>query len=148
MIDGMIKQVVALLALVLGIYLCSGVATWLHSFLVQLESFPTNVALPLSFFLGFVLIVGVILLAGKILHRMISFTPLSIINHLAGGIIGLLLMILFISVVFNILEVVDHNSAILSPKIKVESLFYEVTKNIIPVAFPGDLFRLKNEIFT
>ena len=147
LIDGMIKQVVALFALICGIYLCSGVASWLYGYLTQIESFPPNAVIPSCFFLGFVLIVGVVLLAGNIIHRLISVTPLSIINHLTGGIIGLVLMILFISVVFNLLEVIDHGSVFISPAVKVESRFYYVIKSIIPV-FPGDLFQLKNEVFT
>jgi len=146
--DGMIKQVVALFALILGIYLCSGVASWLYGYLTQVEWFPANAVIPLSYFLGFVLIVGIVLAAGNIIHRLISVTPLSIINHLTGGIIGLILMILFISVVLNLLEVVDHSSAIISQEIKVESRFYLIIKDIIHNVLPGDLFQLKNELFT
>ena len=148
LIDGLIKQVVTLFALILGIYLCSGVAGWLHGYLVQVEWFPVNAVIPLSYFLGFVLIVGIVLAAGKVIHRLISVTPLSIFNHLTGGIIGLILMILFISVVLNLLEVVDHSSAILSQEIKVESRFYLIIKDIIHNVLPGDLFQLKNELFT
>ena len=146
--DGMIKQVVALFALILGIYLCSGVASWLHSFLVQVEWFPANTVIPISYFLGFVLIVGIVLAAGNVIHRLISVTPLSIINHLTGGIIGLILTILFISVVLNLLEVVDHSSSIIPQEIKVESRFYLIIKNIINNVLPGDLFKFKNELFT
>jgi len=146
--DGMIKQVVALLALIIGIYLCSGVAIWLQDYLAQLEWFPPKGVIPASYFLGFILIVGIVLAAGNIIHRLISVTPLSILNHLTGGVVGLILMVLFISVVLNLLEVVDHSSFILSPEIKVESRFYLVIKNIIPDIFPGDLFQLKNELFT
>ena len=141
----MIKQVVSLLAFIIGIYLCSGVASWLFDYLTQLDWFPPNAVIPISFFLGFILIVGVVLLAGNIFHRLISVTPLSILNHLTGGIVGFILMVLFISVVFNLLEVVDHNSAILSQEIKEESNFYFTIKNIISNIFPGNLFQLKNE---
>ena len=146
LIDGMIKQVVALFALICGIYLCSGVASWLYGYLMQIESFPANAIIPLCFILGFILIVGVVMLAGNIIHRLISVTPLSIINHLIGGIVGLLLMILFISVVINLLEIADVSANLIPPEIRDESRFYYIIKSIIPV-FPGDLFQLKNEFF-
>jgi len=141
--DGMIKQIVALVALIIGLYLCSGVAGWLCGYSSQLSWFPPNAAVPVSYFLGFVLIVGIVLLAGNIIHRLISVTPLSILNHLIGGIVGLVLMILIISIILNIMEVVDTQSTVLSQEIKVESRFYYLIKNIIPTVFPGNLFEIK-----
>lgn len=146
--DGAIKQLVAIVALIIGIYLCSGVAKWLCGYLIELEWFSQQWAIMASYFLGFVLIVGVVLLAGSVVHRLISATPLSIFNHIIGGIIGLVLMILFLSVLLNIIEMVDSKSVLLSMEIKTESHCYEVIKNIIPSFFPGNLFELKNELFT
>jgi len=146
LIDGMIKQIVSLVALIIGVYLCAGVAGWLCGYSSQLSWFPPNAAVPVSYFLGFVLIVGTVLLAGNIIHRLISVTPLSILNHLIGGFIGLVLMLLFISVILNIMEIVDMQSTVLSQEIKVESRFYSLIKNIIPAVFPGNLFEIKFEI--
>ena len=145
--DGMIKQLVAVGALIIGIYLCSGVAKWLFSYMIYLEWLPQHIGLWISYFLGFVLIVSIILLAGKVVHRLIDATPLSIFNHLIGGFVGLILMVLFISVLFNLIEMVDHQSSLLSPEIKTESRFYLIIKDIIPSLFPGNLFEIKNECF-
>ena len=138
--DGIIKQAVALGALIIGIYLSVGSAGWLRGYLAKLDWFPEQIIYPASYFLGFVLIVGIILTAGNIIHRLISATPLSIINHIAGGFAGLLLMVLFVSFMLNIVELFDSNSAIISQEIKVESRFYLTIKNIIPTVFPGNLF--------
>ena len=144
--DGMIKQIVALCALIIGLYLCSGVASWLCGFANELSWFPPNAVIPTSYFLGFVLIVGIILLAGSIIHRLISATPLSILNHLIGGFVGIILMVLFISVILNLMEIVDSQSTLLSQEIKNASRFYLVIKNIIPNIFPGNLFELNFDI--
>ena len=146
LIDGMVRQVVALIALIIGIFLCTGVARWLYGYLNQLDWFPEQAVMLTSYFLGFVLIVGVILLAGSVIHRLISFTPLSLINHIAGGLLGLLLMALFMSFLFNVIELFDSNSVMLSQELKVESRFYYIIKNIIPTIFPGNLFELKINI--
>jgi len=140
--DGVIKQVVAICALIIGIYLCRGVAQWLHGYLVQLEWTSTQAVISASYFLGFVLIVGVVLLAGHVIHKLISVTPLSVFNHIAGGFLGLLLMVLLISFIFNVIEMFDTGSNFLSQEIKVESRFYISIKNIIPSYFPGELFKL------
>lgn len=49
----------------------------------------------LSYVAGFLLIVGVILLAGEILTRVVGATPLSVLNHLVGGVLGLCFMMAF-----------------------------------------------------
>lgn len=138
--DGVIKQVVALGALIIGIYLSAGAANWLCGYLEQLDWFPEQAVYVTSYFLGFVLIVGVILLAGHIIHKLISATPLSIFNHIMGGALGLLLMVLFMSFLLNVIEKTDRNSVLISQEVKVESRFYYTIKTIIPTVFPGNLF--------
>jgi membrane protein required for colicin V production len=141
--DGVIKQVVALGALLIGIYLCAGVAEWMDHYLSRLGWFSPQTTVIVSYFLGFVLIAGVILIAGHIIHKLISVTPLGIFNHLVGGLLGVVLMILFISFLFNAVELFDHRSVLLSQELKVESRFYYTIKNVIPEFFPGNLFELK-----
>jgi membrane protein required for colicin V production len=144
LIDGMIRQIVSLVAFVAGIYLCHEVAEWLSGFLSQFDWYPKNYIGFTSYFIGFVLIVSVVIFAGKIVHKIISATPLSIFNHLTGGILGLVLMLLFISLVFNIIEVLDKNSSLLAQELKVESRFHYMIKNIIPSLLPGNLFKQLN----
>jgi membrane protein required for colicin V production len=143
LIDGMIKQAVSLLALVAGIYLCAWAGELLSGYLSQYQWFPQKYLKIISCFLGFVLISSMVILAGKFVDMLISATPLGIINHLVGGIVGLAIMVVVISLIFNVLEIFDKNSAILSQEIKVESRFYLYVKNIIPSFFPGNLFGLK-----
>ena len=142
--DGMIKQIVALGAMVIGIYLCSGVAGWLCDYLQQTSWFPPNAIIPASYFLGFVMIVGIILLAGSIVHRLVDATPLSILNHLGGGIAGIILTIMMISLLFNLMDIVNLTS-IIPQEVQVESRFYLAIKNIILNIFPGNLFRINLE---
>ncbi|MDR2680530.1 MAG: CvpA family protein [Tannerella sp.] len=139
--DGVIKQVASLLAVVAGIYLCAVSAEWTRGYLTKLDWFSPQITVMISYILGFMLIVGFIILAGIIIHRIISVTPLSILNHIAGGLLGLLMMVLFISLVLNVIEMFDHNSVILSQEIKVESHLYFYIKSIIPTVFPGNIFE-------
>jgi len=138
--DGMIKQVVAVVALIIGIYLSTGAAKWVSSYLTQLDWIPIQIIFPISYFLGFVIIVGVILLAGNIIHRLVSVTPLGIFNKIMGGLLGLFLMVFFMSFLFLIIERFDTNSALLPREIKIESRFYYVIKSIIPTVLPGNIF--------
>ena len=97
----------------------------------------------LSYIAGFILILGVVMLAGEVVHRVIGVTPLSILNHLAGGLFGLCLMILFVSLLLNILEAVDRGSVLIPREAKIESRFYNSVKEIVPTIYPGNLFSWK-----
>ena len=142
LIDGAIRQIVALAALVFGIYLSAGAAGWLREYLTQLEWFPEQLVSPASYILGFVLIVGIILLGGYIIHKMVSVTPLGIFNKILGGVLGLVLMLLFMSFLIYIIELFDTNSALIPQEIKDGSRFYDSIKNIMPT-LPGNLFKVK-----
>ncbi|MDR1222780.1 MAG: CvpA family protein [Tannerella sp.] len=141
--DGVIRQVVSFAALIIGVYLCAGSAEWIRGFLTGWDWFPQPAVMMTSYTVGFILIVGLIILAGQIVHRLVSVTPLSLFNHIAGGLLGLLMVMLFISLVFNVIEMFDRHAVILSQDIKVESRFYFHIKNIIPTVFPGNIFVLK-----
>ena len=138
--DGFIKQVVSLIALVAAIFLCGEAAGWLCGYIVALGWFPEQGVSILSYVAGFILIMGVLVLAGEIVTKVIDATPLSIINHLGGGLLGLLLSLLFTSLVLNLLDFVDKSSLFISQETKVESRFYEPVRRIVPTIYPHNLF--------
>lgn len=141
--DGMIKQVVSLIALLVAIFFCAKAAAWLRGYIVALGWFPAEGVTVLSYVAGFILILGFVLLAGELVHRVVGVTPLSVLNHLAGGLLGLGLMIVFVSLLLNILEGIDRGSVLIPREAKVESRFYHSVKEIVPTIYPGNLFSWK-----
>ena len=138
--DGVIKQVVSLIALLVGIFFCTKAALWLRGYILALGWFPEQGVTVLSYVAGFLLIVGVILLAGEILTRVVGTTPLSVLNHLAGGVLGLCFMMAFISLLLNGMEMIDKGSVLIPRGAKVESRFYNSVKEIIPTIYFQNLF--------
>ncbi|MDR1980429.1 MAG: CvpA family protein [Tannerellaceae bacterium] len=130
--DGIIKQVVSLIALILSIYFCSEVAGWLRDHIVAWGWFPEGGVTVACYILAFLLIVGIFILTGEIMHRLIGVTPLGILNHLAGGLFGLLVMVLFVSLLLNVMEIADRGSALIPVEAKVESRLYYSVKEIVP----------------
>jgi len=145
LVDGMIKQFAALAALIAGFFLCHGIATGLHEWLTGFSWFPPKVAIIAAYILGFLIIAAVVLLAGIIVNKIIDVTPLSIVNHLVGGIVGIAMTVLFMSFLFNVIEKFDTTSAILPRESKVESRFYEYVRDIIPAVTPDSWFGVKDE---
>ena len=138
--DGIIKQVVSLIALLVGIFFCTKAALWLRGYILALGWFPEQGVTVLSYVAGFLLIVGVILLAGEILTRVVGATPLSVLNHLVGGVLGLCFMMAFVSLLLNSMEMIDKGSVLIPRPAKVESRFYNSVKEIIPTIYFQNLF--------
>ena len=112
--DGIIKQVVSLIALVIAIFFCGKAAAWLKGYI----------------------------LAGELVTKVVGATPLSVINHLFGGFFGLLVVLVFTSLLLNALEFVDRGSVLIHRQSKIESRFYYSVKQIVPTIFPHNLFSL------
>ena len=138
--DGVIKQVVSLIALLVGIFFCTKAALWLRGYILALGWFPEQGVTVLSYVAGFLLIVGVILLAGEILTCVVGATPLSVLNHLVGGVLGLCFMMAFVSLLLNSMEMIDKGSVLIPRQAKVESRFYNSVKEIIPTIYFQNLF--------
>ena len=138
--DGVIKQVVSLIALLVGIFFCTKAALWLRGYILALGWFPEQGVTVLSYVAGFLLIVGVILLAGEILTRVVGATPLSVLNHLVGGVLGLCFMMAFVSLLLTSMEMIDKGSVLIPRGAKVESRFYNSVKEIIPTIYFQNLF--------
>ena len=138
--DGVIKQVVSLIALLVGIFFCTKAALWLRGYILALGWFPEQGVTVLSYVAGFLLIVGVILLAGEILTRVVGATPLSVLNHLVGGVLGLCFMMAFVSLLLNSMEMIDKGSVLIPRQAKVESRLYNSVKEIIPTIYFQNLF--------
>ena len=94
--DGVIKQVVSLIALLVGIFFCT--------------------------------------------TRVVGATPLSVLNHLVGGVLGLCFMMAFVSLLLNSMEMIDKGSVLIPRQAKVESRFYNSVKEIIPTIYFQNLF--------
>ena len=126
--DGVIKQVVSLIALLVGIFFCTKAALWLRGYILALGWFPEE---------------GVTVLS--ILHRLVDVTPLSLLNHLGGGLLGLCFMMAFVSLFLNGLDLIDRGSVLIPREAKVESRLYIPVKNIVPTLYFENLFFDKDE---
>lgn len=142
--DGFVRQIVALLALLAAIYLCSKVAVYLREYILQTGWFPENSVTVVSYVAAFILIMAIVIWVGGWVHKLMNATPLSVFNHLAGAAFGTIVMLFVISLTLNLLERLDRRSVVLSQETKVESRFYYHVKGILPTIYPAGLFMWEN----
>ncbi len=139
--DGVVKQVVSIIALVVGIFFCGKAAMILKDYVIASGWFSPGSITMVSYILAFLLIILIITFAGRILHHLIGVTPLSVFNHLAGGVFGLVMVMLLSSLLFNVLEAVDPGSSLISVETKIESRYYYRLTEILPKIYSMEFFH-------
>jgi len=137
--DGLIKQIVSLISFILAVFFAGKTAKPLRDFLVGYDSI-TNVISPhiitvICYILAFTLIIFIFKCLGNLLNKTMVST-VSCLNYILGGFLGAFLSILFLSLIFNVLTVIDSDSKILKGHAKEKSaLFYKIEK-IVPFISP------------
>jgi len=136
--DGFVKQAISLLALIAAIFFAGKAAVAVRGLLLPLFSsdFPPPLLTGICYLLAFIIIMVAIVFLGRLVELVVKMTPARPLNILLGGLFGLFIWILSLSILFNILAVFDQNSKIIPKSTQEKSLFYERTKEIVPNIYP------------
>jgi membrane protein required for colicin V production len=137
--DGFVKQTIALLALILAIVFAGQMAVPVRSFLLQHvtgQSFSPQIITAICYILAFVLIIMAISFVGKIIDVAIKLTPAKSLNMLLGGLFGIFIWALSLSILLNLFVIFDTGSTLLPRRIQEKSILYEPVKSILPTVYP------------
>lgn len=129
---GLVKELASLAAIVLGIYGAKLFAPSFSIFLIRKFDFSQKTALPLSYFLLFVMIGIALLLLAKTLDKMFDSIALGGLNKFLGGLFAALKYALIVSVLLNVFEGLDSKLSLIKSKTKAESIGYKPLLNLAP----------------
>jgi len=102
----------------------------------RLTELSPDVARVLSFILAFVLIAVILSLIGRLIQRFIDVVLLSFINRILGSVIALGTMMLFLSILLNLVLMLDKNETVINKKTQEESFFFERVEAVVPAIIP------------
>jgi membrane protein required for colicin V production len=129
---GFIISLATLVALVLGAWAAIHFSGYISVILEQ-QFHPSGTWLPvLSFALTFLLIIILVLLIAKGLEKLISLAGMGLLNHIAGGIFGLLKGIVISSIILFIIAGFDPEQKLITSKAKETSIFYGYVEKVFP----------------
>jgi membrane protein required for colicin V production len=135
-INGFVKEVASLAALVLGIWGAIKFSGFTAAKLYDYFDMSGQYVGLIAFIITFGIIVVVIHFIGIVADKIITAVALGFINRLLGIVFGLLKSVLILSVFFVVLNVINEKRPFL-PKDKIEaSVFYNPISDIAPVLFP------------
>ena len=139
LIKGLVRQVVGVLAVIVGLILA------LAFYSVAASAFGTLIKDPnVSGFLGFMIIFGAALVTGWLVGRMFSKAikgPLKFFNHVLGGALGLLKgaliggVLVFAMLVFPVNSDALRNSVIAPPCVEVTRVLIDLIPEELKEAF-------------
>ena len=131
-IKGFIISLASLIALVLGIYIAVNFSNYIEVALMD-HLHPGRTWLPiLSFTITFLIVVIVVMLLAKALEKLVDLVGMGILNHIFGGIFGLVKGILLVSVLLFIISGFDPKERLIKPKVKQESMLYGYANQVFP----------------
>lgn len=135
-INGFVKEVASLAALVLGIWGAIRFSAFTAAKLYDYFDMTGPYVGIIAFVITFGLIVVVIHFIGIIADRIVTAASLGLVNRILGMGFGLLKSVLILSVIFVILNVIDSKRPFLPEDKIAESSFYNPISDIAPAIFP------------
>lgn len=133
---GLIMQIVGLAIILLAAIFGGRLATIILPELNRLINLTPEAARVISYIIAFVCIAFVISLIGRLIERFVNVVFLSFANRLAGAIIAAGTTMVVLSILLNLILILDKNDSVFKPEIKKESLFYERVEAVVPAIVP------------
>lgn len=91
----------------------------------------------ISFAVTFIVIVIAVFAIAKLLQKLIKMVALGFVNRLAGLIFGGLKFALILSVVLNLVNVINNQVPIVKDEMKDSSILYGPIEKLAPIIIPG-----------
>jgi membrane protein required for colicin V production len=135
-INGLVKEVASLAALILGIWGAIKFSNFTAARLYDYFDMTGKYVGIISFIVTFLVIVVIIHFIGLLVDKLMEAVALGFVNRLLGIVFGLFKSVLILSVVFVVLNAIDSHRPFL-PKEKIErSMLYNPISDIAPAIFP------------
>lgn len=148
--NGFFVELASFVSLVIGIYIAIQFSFITKDYLAQHVSWNPKTIQIVAFVFTFILVVFGISLLAKFLTRMASLASLGIVNKLAGGVFGMLKMMLLLSVSIQLFEKINIENAFAEKATLDNSLFYypiERTAAFLYPAIKDGFMELKKSTF-
>jgi membrane protein required for colicin V production len=135
-INGFVKEVASLAALIFGIWGAIKFSTYTAEKLYDYFDMTGRYVGIISFIVTFMLIVVVIHFIGILANKIVDAASLGFVNRLFGIAFGLIKSVLIMSVFFAVFGAIDAQKPFLPRDRIEESIFFNPISDIAPAIFP------------
>ncbi len=135
-INGFVKEVAALAALIFGIWGAIKFSGFTAGKLYDYFDMSGQYVGIIAFLITFGIIVVAIHFIGILANKLVDAVALGFLNRILGIVFGLLKSVLIMSVFFVVLNAIDSRRPFLPKDLLEESVFFNPISDIAPVIFP------------
>lgn len=123
---GLVREVATLVGLLAGIWACvhlsQQVAVWLN--------LDSENAILIAFIVTFVAVLVLTYLLGRCVEGLLKAAKLSLLNRLAGALLGAVKALCILAVLLNYVVMFDKQEVVIKPEAKENSLLYKPVYNV------------------
>ncbi|MBR4773292.1 MAG: CvpA family protein [Bacteroidales bacterium] len=123
---GLVREVATLVGLLAGIWACvhlsQQVAMWLN--------LDSENAILIAFIVTFVAVLVLTYLLGRCVEGLLKAAKLSLLNRLAGALLGAVKALCILAVLLNYVVMFDKQEVVIKPEAKENSLLYKPVYNV------------------
>ncbi len=135
-INGLVKEVASLAALILGIWGAIKFSSFTAAKLYDYFDMTGQYVGVIAFIITFAIIVVIIHFIGIVADKIVNAVSLGFVNRILGIVFGLLKSVLIMSVFFVVLNVINDKRGFLPKETIEQSIFFNPISDIAPVIFP------------
>jgi membrane protein required for colicin V production len=135
-INGLVKEVASLAALIIGIWGAIRFSAFTAGKLYDYFDMTGRYVGIIAFLITFGIIVVIIHFIGILADKVVNAAALGFVNRILGIVFGLLKSVLIMSVFFVVLNAVDARRPFLPKETIEQSRFYNTISDIAPAIFP------------
>ncbi|MBO7101340.1 MAG: CvpA family protein [Bacteroidales bacterium] len=123
---GLVQEVATLVGLIAGIWACvhlsQQVAEWLN--------LDSENSILIAFIITFIAVLVLTYLLGRCVEGLLKAAKLSLLNRLAGALLGAVKALCILAVLLNYVVMFDKQETVLKPDMKKSSLLYRPVYNV------------------
>lgn len=123
---GLVREVATLVGLIAGIWACvhlsQQVAEWLN--------LDSENSILIAFIITFIAVLVLTYLLGRCVEGLLKAAKLSLLNRLAGALLGAVKALCILAVLLNYVVMFDKQETVIKPDMKKSSLLYRPVYNV------------------
>jgi membrane protein required for colicin V production len=134
--NGLILELTFVLALILGVFAAYFYASMVAVYLDNWLNWSAAMINLTAFILTFLIVVIVVNMLGKLISQIIGMIALGFVNKIAGGVFGILKVLLLIGIVFLVADAIKAHFNLFEYKVVQSSIFLDFFQREIIEHFP------------
>lgn len=133
---GLVMMLVGLATVILAAVFAGKLAVTVLPYLQKTFDFSPQVTHVLSYVAAFLAIAAVVSLIGFLVQKVFESVNLNFINRILGGVVSMGTTVVVLSILLNLILMLDGEEKIIKPNIKQKSFFYEKVRVAVPAIVP------------